>query len=57
MNFYQLADLICREYIRTEHVYELEGDKFSVNVYSFDDTVKAGIYEDLYIDFSSIDLA
>jgi len=24
-------------------------------VYSFDDTVKVGIYEDLYIDFSSLD--
>ena len=39
------------EYI---HVYNLEsGD---LKVYSFHDTVKVGIYEDLYIDFSSLDL-
>ncbi len=61
LNLYNNANV--REYwivdpvSRSIYVYELEGDKFSVNVYSFDDTVKAGIYEDLYIDFSSLDLA
>lgn len=36
------------------HVYNLEsGD---LKLYSFRDTIKAGIYEDLYIDFSSLDL-
>lgn len=40
-----------REYI---HVYNLAtGD---LNIHTFHDTVKAGIYEDLYIDFSSLDL-
>lgn len=38
------------------HVYSMDGDKFAVNAYSFRDTVKAGIYEDLYIDFASLDL-
>lgn len=33
----------------------MDGDRFCVKVYSFDDTVKVGIYEDLYIDFSSLD--
>lgn len=36
------------------HVYNLEvGD---LKMYSFRDTVKAGIYEDLYIDFAGLDL-
>lgn len=36
------------------HVYNLEsGD---LKLYSFKDTIKVGIYEDLYIDFSSLDL-
>lgn len=61
LNLYNNANV--REYwivdpvSRSIYVYELEGDKFSINVYSFDDTVKAGIYEDLYIDFSGLDLA
>ena len=38
------------------HVYSM-GDRFSVKTYSFDDTVKVGIYEDLYIDFASLDLS
>lgn len=38
------------------HVYKLEPDKFSVKVYTFHDTVKAGIYEDLFIDFAAFDL-
>lgn len=40
-----------REYI---HVYDLiTGD---LKIHTFHDTVKAGIYEDLYIDFSSLSL-
>lgn len=38
------------------HVYNMETGNFNVKVYSFQDTVKAGIYEDLYVDFSSLDL-
>lgn len=38
------------------HVYSMGGDRFAVNAYSFHDTVKAGIYEDLEIDFSALDL-
>lgn len=38
------------------YVYSMDGDKFAMNAYSFRDTVKAGIYEDLYIDFASLDL-
>lgn len=38
------------------HVYTLEPEKFNVKSYSFHDTVKAGIYDDLFIDFAGIDL-
>lgn len=41
------------------HVYvynNLDNDDFALNAYSFNDTIKAGIYEDLYIDFASLDL-
>lgn len=38
------------------HVYNMETDNFYVKVYSFDDTIKAGIWKDLYIDFSSFSL-
>lgn len=38
------------------HIYNMKADDFIVKSYSFNDTVKAGIYEDLYIDFSSLDL-
>lgn len=34
------------------HVFSTDG----VEEYSFSDVVKAGIYEDLYIDFSEISL-
>lgn len=60
LNLYNNANV--REYwivdpeSSTVHVYNLDGDKFNVNVYSFDDTIKADIYEDLYVDFSSLDL-
>ena len=36
------------------HVYNLESE--DLKVYSFHDTIKVGIYDDLYIDFSSLDL-
>ena len=38
------------------HVYNLADENFTTKTYSFNDTVKAGIYEDLSIDFSNIDL-
>lgn len=34
----------------------MEKEDFIVNSYSFDDTVKAGIYDDLFIDSSTLDL-
>lgn len=37
------------------HVYNMEDGGFTTKTYSFHDTVKAGIYEDLYIDFSGLD--
>lgn len=38
------------------HVYSMENGDFTVNEYSFNDTVKAGIYEDFHIDFSGLDI-
>lgn len=38
------------------YVYNMDNDHLILNAYSFRDTIKAGIYEDLYIDFSSLDL-
>ena len=38
------------------HVYNMDSDSFVLSDYSFTDTVKAGIYEDLYIDFSSLNI-
>lgn len=38
------------------YVYSMDGNRFTLNAYSFQDTIKAGIYEDLYIDFASLDL-
>ena len=37
-------------------VYYLEQKNFRVEAYTFDDTIKVNIYEDLYIDFSELDL-
>lgn len=37
-------------------VYNMESGSFTMKAYTFTDTVKAGIFEDLYIDFSSLDL-
>lgn len=41
---------------RQVYVYDMDNDDLILNAYSFDDTVRVGIYEDLYIDFSSLDL-
>lgn len=38
------------------HVYLLEPEHFDVRTYTFHDTVKAGIFEDLFIDFANLDL-
>ena len=38
------------------YVYSMEANNFYVNSYSFHDTIKAGIFEDLYIDFSKLDI-
>ena len=37
-------------------VYNMESGSFTMKAYTFTDTVKAGIFEDLYINFSSLDL-
>lgn len=37
-------------------VYFLEKAKFEVETYTFHDKIKANIYEDLYIDFTELDL-
>ena len=38
------------------HVYNMEDGTFTTKTYSFHDTVKVGIYDDLSIDFSSLDI-
>lgn len=38
------------------YVYYLEESNFSVDTYTFHDKVKANIYDNLYIDFSEIDI-
>lgn len=35
------------------HVYNMNAEAFTTKTYSFHDTVKAGIFDDLSIDFSS----
>ena len=37
-------------------VYLLEEEKFELNHYTFQDKIKAGIYEDLWVDFAELDL-
>lgn len=37
-------------------VYWLEQENFKVETYTFQDKIKVNIYEDLYIDFASLDL-
>lgn len=38
------------------YVYNMEEETFILNAYSFHDTVEVGIFDDLSIDFSSLDL-
>lgn len=38
------------------HVYNMENGNFTTKTYSFDHTVKVGIFDDLFIDFSSLDI-
>lgn len=60
LNLY--ADAGVREYWIVDHrenrilVYQLERPHFRVTSYSFRDRIKANIYDDLWIDFQSIDL-
>jgi len=37
------------------HVYNMADETFTTKTYSFHDTVKTGIYDDLSIDFSRMD--
>ncbi len=37
-------------------VYNMASGQFVMKAYSFTDTIKAGIFDDLYINFSSLDL-
>ena len=37
------------------HVYNMDSDSFVLNDFSFEDTIKAGIYEDLYINLTGLD--
>lgn len=41
---------------KSVHVYKMEQEHLLLNSYSFSDTVKVGIYDDLFIDFSALDL-
>ncbi|MDO4338889.1 MAG: Uma2 family endonuclease [Eubacteriales bacterium] len=60
LNLY--ADSGVREYWivdpikETIFVYHLEATKFGVNTYTFQDKIKANIYDDLWIDFSQLNL-
>ncbi len=60
LNLY--ADAGVREYWivdpRTERiiVYYLEQSDFQMEIYTFQDNIKANIYDDLFIDFSILDL-
>lgn len=60
LNFYNNASV--REYWivepknETVYVYDLNGGELPLKTYSFHEPIKAGIYEDLYINFSNFDL-
>lgn len=60
LNLY--ADAGVREYWivdpdrKSVFVYYLEESNFKVDTHSFRDKIKVNIYEDLYIDFASLDL-
>ena len=38
------------------HVYSMEQERLLLNSYSFHDTIKVSIFDDLFIDFSTLDL-
>lgn len=38
------------------YVYFLEKESFNVDTYTFEDRIQARIYDDLYIDFSALDI-
>ena len=38
------------------YVYHLETTQFETTAYTFEDTIKVNIYEDLFIDFSELEL-
>lgn len=40
----------------TVYVYDMNGGELPLKTYSFHEPIKAGIYEDLYINFSNFDL-
>ena len=39
------------------YVYDLEETSFCVKTYTFQDQIKAGIYDDLYLDFSAFEFS
>jgi len=60
LNLYMAAGV--REYWivnplnQSVYVYQLEKNKFKTTAYSFQDKIKVGIYDDLYIDFDDISM-
>lgn len=60
LNLY--SDAGVREYwiveprTRVVYVYDFQGGELPLRTYTFNDTIKAGIYDDLYIDFAGFDL-
>lgn len=58
LNLY--ADAAVREYwivnpmSQSIYVYFLDGDKFRTTAYTFQDKIKVNIYDDFYIDFSTL---
>lgn len=41
---------------RSIHVYLLEEDLFKITIYTLEDKIKTGIYDNLWIDFKDLDL-
>jgi len=60
LNLYMAAGV--REYWivnplnQSVYVYQLEKNQFETTAYSFQDKIKVGIYDDLFIDFEDISL-
>lgn len=60
LNLYMAAGV--REYWivnplnQSVYVYQLEKNQFETTAYSFQDKIKVGIYDDLYIDFDDISM-